>query len=74
MNIALTLDKMTTVEKLGLMELIWNDLSKNQDEVSSPIWHEKVLTERENNLLTSKDKFISIEESKKRIKNILNEH
>jgi hypothetical protein len=46
MNIALPLEKMTTVEKIEAMEMIWKDLSKSMDDFESPAWHGQILQER----------------------------
>ena len=55
MNISLPLDRMTTREKLQIMEALWEDLSKKSDEFVSPSWHEKILSQRDENLSEGKD-------------------
>ena len=47
MSITLPLDKMTTAEKLCVMEELWADLTQNENEFESPAWHLTVLQERE---------------------------
>jgi putative addiction module component (TIGR02574 family) len=46
MSITLDLEKMTTVEKLRLMEDLWQDLAASETEINSPAWHGDVLAER----------------------------
>ncbi len=50
MDITLPLDQMTTVEKLRVMEVLWSDLSRHEEQLDSPAWHEKVLKDREEKL------------------------
>jgi hypothetical protein len=47
MNITLPLQSMTTAEKLEVMESIWADLSRDEQHLQSPAWHDQVLRERE---------------------------
>jgi hypothetical protein len=46
MEAAIHLSKMTTEQKLLLMEEIWNDLLRNENEIPSPGWHGEVLKTR----------------------------
>ncbi len=43
----LPLERMTTGEKLQVMEEIWDDLCREPAQVNSPTWHETVLRGRE---------------------------
>ena len=47
MTVSLALKDMTVVEKLQVMEAIWDELSRNADDVPSPDWHRELLSERE---------------------------
>jgi len=58
MEVALPLDQMTTVEKLRVMETIWADLSRHEEEIDSPAWHEKVLREREERLASGAERYV----------------
>ncbi|MFT5499573.1 MAG: hypothetical protein ACI9TH_004989 [Kiritimatiellia bacterium] len=40
---SLQIENMTREEKLQVMEAIWADLSKQDEAVESPAWHEQVL-------------------------------
>jgi hypothetical protein len=69
MDILSSLDKMTTSEKLIVMEKLWDELCRNPDSVPSPEWHKDVLEAREQRVLEGKDKFHSLDATKKRIRN-----
>ena len=59
---------MTTAEKLRLMEALWADLSRHEDELESPAWHEEVLRETERRVATSEEKPIDWEIAKKELR------
>jgi hypothetical protein len=68
MLIELPLDKMTIKEKIQTMELIWNDLSKNEDSYVSPSWHENKLAERQERINKGIDQFEDWDQAKKNIR------
>jgi len=45
-------------EKLRVMETLWADLSRNEREIESPVWHEQVLREREQRVRSGQESFI----------------
>lgn len=47
MPVVLPLEKMSRDEKLRLMETIWADLSRDEEQFDSPAWHEQALRETE---------------------------
>ncbi len=63
MNISLPLDKMTSLDKIAMMEQLWNDLCRDPESVPSPDWHKSVLAEREERI-----KFTAFEMAKDRIR------
>ncbi len=63
----LNLQEMTVVEKLQIMEALWDDLCRNVDELESPEWHRKILQEREKELQQGKDQFEDWAQAKKDI-------
>lgn len=72
MSITLPLDKMTIAEKIQTMESLWDDLCHhNQENIPSPDWHRKILSERENDIRTGKASFIDWEQAKKEIKDAI---
>ncbi len=46
MEVTLPLNEMTLAEKLRLMETLWDDLTRNHEEMEPPAWHLDVLQER----------------------------
>ena len=65
MNTILDMGKLTRIEKLRAMEELWQDLSKAEDEYSSPDWQGDVLREREAALNCGEDEFVLWEDAKK---------
>ena len=51
----INLEEFSRDEKIRLMEAIWEDLSKNEENLSSPNWHEKVLSETEKRLKNNEE-------------------
>ena len=68
MNISLPLDKMTRLDKLAIMERLWDDLCQDPDSIPSPQWHKGVLETREQEITEGKAKFSSFDRAKERIK------
>ncbi|NLF06580.1 MAG: addiction module protein [Pirellulaceae bacterium] len=67
MQLTFPLDQMTVAEKLQAIEVIWEDLARNPNEIPSPAWHAEVLAERERLVKEGKAKFIPLEEFRKDI-------
>ncbi|MDM7923544.1 MAG: addiction module protein [Pyrinomonadaceae bacterium] len=67
-DVILPLEKMTVAEKIDVVNRIMDDLSRNSASVPVIDWHEDVLRQRAEALRSGKDKFISLEESEKRIR------
>ncbi|MFZ2958319.1 MAG: addiction module protein [Candidatus Ozemobacteraceae bacterium] len=53
--------EMTTIERIQAMEMLWDALCHEEQEIESPAWHEKILKERNDRLKSGKTKFISLE-------------
>lgn len=64
----LPLETMTQAEKLQLMEVLWDDLTRDEDALESPAWHEEELRERDRRLETGEDWLVDWEEAKKMIR------
>jgi hypothetical protein len=71
MSITLPLDQMTTAEKLQVMEDLWANLARNEQEFESPAWHEQILKEREERLRAGDESPIDWEQAKKDLRNRL---
>jgi hypothetical protein len=64
MSVSLPLDEMTVIEKLQMMEILWEDLSRNTDLIESPDWHRDVLDDRERRIATGEARFLDWEQAK----------
>ena len=69
MPLTLPLSEMTVEEKLEAMELLWEDLSKNPEDIPIPDWHGKILEERQRGVENGTEKFLDWEDVKKEILN-----
>lgn len=68
MATTLDLGKMTTVDKLRLMEDLWQDLSADERGIISPSWHGEVLAERERLITSGEESYIAWEVAKKQLR------
>ena len=71
MDITLPLDQMTLAEKLRLMEALWSDLSRNEQQLESPAWHEQVLKERDERVRSGQETFVDWESAKQQLRDRL---
>lgn len=67
-RIELPLSKLSTAQKLDLMEAIWADLCSREDTLESPDWHQPVLRERETSLSEGTEIVLDWTEAKKSIR------
>jgi len=67
-RVDLPLAKMTLAQKLDLIETLWDDISKDDKALESPLWHEEVLRDRQQALDSDKASVGDWEAAKKRIK------
>ncbi len=68
MSVAISLETMSTAEKLELMERLWADLTKNAESFEPPEWHKEVLAERSAAIDRGEVKFEDWEVVKKRLR------
>jgi Putative addiction module component len=71
MPIELEIEKMTLEEKLRAMEALWADLSRKEQDIESPAWHEQLLKERETRVKSGQEKFESWEDAKRELRDRL---
>ena len=64
MNFGLPLDKMTIEEKLHVIEVVWADIKKTEDQIPIPEWHLEILREREELLAGGKTDFVDLQTMK----------
>ncbi|MEW6169002.1 MAG: addiction module protein [Pseudomonadota bacterium] len=67
MSITLPLKDMTVEEKLQLMETLWDDHSRNAEQLQPPAWHAEALAEREAAIARGEEQFEDWEAAKRRI-------
>jgi len=68
MDISLPLDKMTSLDKIAVMEKLWDDLCRDPESIPSPKWHKEILEAREREISEGKAKFIAFDLVKERIR------
>lgn len=64
MNI-MEIEKMSTQKRLETMELIWDIMCRNEEEIASPPWHGEVLKKRKERIESGEAKFYSLDEVRK---------
>ncbi len=67
-DISLPLDKMTSLDKIAVMEKLWDDLCRDPESIPSPKWHKEVLEAREKEINEGKAKFAAFDRAKERIR------
>jgi len=65
---SIPLEKMSVEEKLQVMESLWDDLCSKAGAMSSPVWHEDVLAERDAMQKRGDDEFEDWESAKRNIR------
>ena len=55
-------------EKLLVLEAIWADISREEENLEVPQWHKDILDERESMVADGKAQFVDWEAAKKQIK------
>ena len=67
MTVELPLHQMTVAEKLHALEVLWSDLSRDEQNIPVPQWHKDLLDERERLVRAGKAHFENWETAKTRI-------
>ncbi|MEQ8788854.1 MAG: addiction module protein [Pirellulaceae bacterium] len=68
MSTEIAIDHLSVAEKLALMERLWDDLSKNPENVPSPQWHGDVLAERIAAVREGRTSFVDWDDAKRRLR------
>ena len=58
------ISKMSVLERLQTMEALWDSLTHEQVEITSPDWHGDILSARAKKIESGKAQFKSLEELK----------
>ena len=53
--------KMSRIERLQVMEALWDSLIDEESEIESPEWHQDILEERKRKMESGEAEFISLE-------------
>ncbi|MBU2645836.1 addiction module protein [bacterium] len=67
-QIDISLSELSFGQKLNLMELIWDEFTKEEKKLMSPDWHKDILEDREQALASGRAKVSDWEEAKERIR------
>jgi putative addiction module component (TIGR02574 family) len=67
MQTPVDLKEMSLPDKLRLMEALWDELCRREEDVPVPEWHKELLDERERQVKEGQAKFIDWETAKERI-------
>lgn len=67
MTVELPLAQMSVEEKLQTLEVLWNDLRRNEKNIPVPQWHRDLLDKRAHLVHEGKAKYSNWEAAKKRI-------
>lgn len=59
--------QLSRAEKVQLMEAIWADLSRVDDDVESPDWHGAKLQETESRYIAGEERIVDWEEAKEEL-------
>lgn len=70
-KVQLSLANLSFAQKLDLMETIWEDLTKKEEKLESPAWHEPILKAREEALLKGKVSISDWSDAKTRIRRMV---
>ncbi len=68
MDLTLPIQQMSRVEKLRAMEALWEDLSRDEQALESPAWHEDALKETEQRVASGAEKPIDWDAAKKELR------
>jgi len=68
MSNAIDIGHMSREEKLRIMEAIWEDLSRDDEQVESPEWHREALEETERRRESGKEAVVDWQEAKKQLR------
>jgi len=60
--------KLPRVEKLRLMETLWEELSRSESELESPAWHAEELAKTEKRLAEGKEQILDWQDAKKKLR------
>jgi hypothetical protein len=69
MTLLESIHELPKIEKIKVMEFLWEELTLEEDKYSSPQWHKNALIETEKRLAEGKEKIIDWNEAKQLLRN-----
>ena len=67
MKLIMPIEEMTKQEKLRMMEALWIDLTRSEEEFISPNWHQDVLKAREERVAAGQEQYLDWTAAKKEL-------
>lgn len=64
MTATLQIQQLSRQEKLRFMEVLWEDLSKDDESIESPAWHQQALQETERGLQSGEERVLDWHDAK----------
>ena len=68
MSNAIEIKHLSREEKLRIMEAIWEDLSREEEQVESPQWHREALEETDRRCQSGQEGVVDWQEAKKELR------
>ena len=62
------IERMSVTERLKVMDQLWDSLTRDTDEISSPDWHQEVLADRKARAQRKEAKFLTLEQLRSRLR------
>ena len=69
MEILKEIKQLSYIDKLRVMELLWEDLSGDEEKYDSPSWHKDALKDAENRMNDGIEKVLDWDTAKKNLRN-----
>ena len=67
----MSIENLSTADKIMLMERLWEDLSRRPAEIVSPDWHGDILLQREVAVREGRTNFVDWQSAKERLRDRL---
>jgi endonuclease/exonuclease/phosphatase family metal-dependent hydrolase len=68
MSNCIEIQNLSKEEKLRVMEAIWEDLSKDDDQIESPDWHLQALQETDQRFRSGQENIVDWQDAKKELR------
>jgi hypothetical protein len=68
MDLLQSIHDLPKIEKIKIMEFIWEELTSKEGEFESPSWHEKALSDTEKRMKIGKEEIMDWDEAKKKLR------